>query len=363
MLTVLIVGLFLWYRRQRTRSRQDPIEAIEVFEGQLPHVYVQQGVHSSNAKTWTSSNAASNLSQTSSGKSTTWDQGEFIPAPNVRLIRTLGRGSYGEVLLGKYAGAYVAVKKLHAWSSEAAEQDFFREVELCKSLHHPNIVQFLGVVLFPEMGVCSLCEFMERGDLFNVLQNPALELSWKMQKQRITIDTISGLLYLHSFAPPIIHRDLKSRNILIGQAFNAKLADFGLSRPIEAATMTVAGSNLWLAPEMIRGERYTEKADIFSFGILLSELDTRRLPYHDCVDANGAPLIGVTIAHRVAFEHLRPSLSPNCPELIRTIFVQCTVPQPHRRPSADHLLRVLENGFIAQGYRKSKSTSNMDDSP
>uniref|UniRef100_H3G6I1 Protein kinase domain-containing protein n=1 Tax=Phytophthora ramorum TaxID=164328 RepID=H3G6I1_PHYRM len=89
-----------------------------------------------------------------------------------------------------------------------------------------------------------------------------------------------ALTYLHSCAPPVIHRDLKSSNILLNQAMDAKVTDFGISRERIDATMTAGvGTSLWMAPEVMLGERYDDKADMFSFGVVLSELDQHTTPY------------------------------------------------------------------------------------
>lgn len=115
---------------------------------------------------------------------------------------------------------------------------------------------------------CFVTEFLERGDLFAVLRNPENRLTWAKPILRMTIDTSRGMAYLHSMKPPIIHRDLKSMNILVSSTWGTKVSDFGLSREKSVdETMSVTGTPLWLPPEMIRGERYTEKADVYSFGI------------------------------------------------------------------------------------------------
>ena len=104
--------------------------------------------------------------------------------------------------------------------------------------------------------------------------------------------------YLHSLTPPILHRDLKSHNLLVDNNWNVKVADFGLSRAQSTNTMSAAGTPQWSAPEVIRQEKYTTKADVYSFGVIVYELISRKVPY-----ANMGPL---TAARQVAYDHLRP---------------------------------------------------------
>lgn len=113
-----------------------------------------------------------------------------------------------------------------------------------------------------------MTEYLSRGDLYAVLRNPKYKLTWEEPVLRMMIDTARGMAYLHSMNPPIIHRDLKSMNILVSSTFSCKVSDFGLSREkADDETMSITGTPLWLPPEMIRGERYTEAADVYSFGI------------------------------------------------------------------------------------------------
>lgn len=214
---------------------------------------------------------------------------------------------------------------------------------------------------------CFVTEYLERGDLFAVLRNPKNKLTWAEPILGMTIATSRGMAYLHSMNPPIIHRDLKSMNILVSSTWVTKVSDFGLSREKSMdETMSVTGTPLWLPPEMIRGERYTEKADVYSFGIgmpsycfllrsglltlyiiatVLSELDTRKIPYHD-IKARGArnkKVSGSTLMHMVAYENLRPSLSSNCMKSVRELYERCTSDDQSIRPTFEEIVEYLED--------------------
>lgn len=103
--------------------------------------------------------------------------------------------------------------------------------------------------------------------------------------------------YLHSFRPPIVHRDLKSHNLLVDHNWNIKVGDFGLSRPQSLDLMTAAGTPQWTAPEVIRHDHYTTKADVYSFAIIIYELLSGKIPY--------GQLGPLAAAHKVAYENLR----------------------------------------------------------
>ncbi len=146
-----------------------------------------------------------------------------------------------------------------------------------ESLRHPNIVMFLGAsTKFPHLAL--VLEYCTHKSLWSVLHNPKIALPWDKRK-RIALEIARGMNYLHLFKPPIMHRDLKSLNILIDDSFTAKIADFGWTR-VKAKEMTEKiGTWQWMAPEVIDTRIYTEKADVYSYGIILWEIASRSPPY------------------------------------------------------------------------------------
>ena len=114
---------------------------------------------------------------------------------------------------------------------------------------------------------------------------------------KILLQCAQGMSYLHSFRPPIVHRDLKSHNLLVDHNWNVKVGDFGLSRLQSMDLMTAAGTPQWTAPEVIRHDHYTTKADVYSFSIIIYELLSGKIPYVEIGPLNAA--------HRVAYEGLR----------------------------------------------------------
>ena len=109
--------------------------------------------------------------------------------------------------------------------------------------------------------------------------------------------------------------------------------------------MTCVGSNLWLAPEMIRGEKFSESADIFSFGVVMTELDTEELPYHDLLGHDAHRMTGVALAHQVAYKNRRPTMLKDCFLKFDMLANWCMHPDPHKRPSARYV-RLLSSGRV-----------------
>jgi serine/threonine protein kinase len=146
-----------------------------------------------------------------------------------------------------------------------------------ESMRHPNICMFMGACTkTPHIAI--VLEYCSKGSLWSLIQNREINLTWD-DRRRLGLDVAKGMNYLHSFSTPVLHRDLKSLNVLIDDGYRAKLADFGWTR-LRADKMTgKIGTYQWMAPEVIANQAYTEKADVFSFGIILWELASREPPY------------------------------------------------------------------------------------
>lgn len=175
-------------------------------------------------------------------------------------------------------------------------------------LHHPNVVLFLGACT-KKPNLCLVLEYCTHRSLHHFLKNEdkhhiRITMSHVL---RFALDIARGVYYLHR-KQSIVQRDLKARNILVDESLNAKVADFGLSRVIdeeEANKLTACGTPAWTAPEVVRMEQYTEKVDVYSFGIIMWELITRQEPY------GGRK--GVQIAYAAAEQGLRPDIPSYCP--------------------------------------------------
>ncbi|EGZ17901.1 hypothetical protein PHYSODRAFT_499386 [Phytophthora sojae] len=264
-----------------------------------------------------------------------------IDYDSVTLAKKIAQGAFGEVWVGQYRSARVAVKRLiQEQVTLAASEDFVREVKLMAWLEHPKIVQFVGVAWTKLVDMLAVIEYMDGGDLRTLLDKKSPKrLPWeegglKLQYAR---DTIDAIVYLHSLSPVIIHRDLKSRNILLDSKKGAKLGDFGVSATKRQNDMTAGvGTTRWLAPEIARGEgKYTEAVDVYSFGIILSELDTHQLPFADAkTRGTGAPLNDMAILQGVSSGELLVTMSPTCPRNLEALARRCMSLDPSHRPAA-----------------------------
>ncbi|XP_010486179.1 PREDICTED: mitogen-activated protein kinase kinase kinase YODA-like [Camelina sativa] len=195
----------------------------------------------------------------------------------------IGQGSCGTVYHGLWFGSDVAIKVFSKQEySEEVIQSFRQEVSLMKRLRHPNVLLFMGAVTSPQR-LCIVSEFLPRRSIFHLLQRSSLKLDWR-RRIRLALDIARGMNYLHRCSPPIIHRDLKSSNLLVDRDWTVKVANFGLSRIKHETYLTTKsgkGTPQWMAPEVLRNESSDEKSDIYSFGVVLWELATEKIPWEN----------------------------------------------------------------------------------
>ncbi|KAG7384812.1 hypothetical protein PHYPSEUDO_002198 [Phytophthora pseudosyringae] len=268
-----------------------------------------------------------------------------MPYESITCQRALCKGSSGEVWVCEHNGQQVAVKRLLQTREQKAEhvQAFAEEIELTASLDHPNIVGFIGVAWNTLNNLVMVLDYVPMGSLQRYLHQNADLLSWARDKIHMAVGIAQALGYLHGHTPSLIHRDLKSNNILLTHMLEPILIDFGVSRGTVELTMTAGvGTPYWTAPEILEGKRYTEQADIYSFGVVLSELDTGKIPYHDALTENGGKVKPVQILQDVVSGTLRPSFSEDCPPRIRRIGSACLAQDPSSRPTAQQLIKDLE---------------------
>ncbi|CAI5705607.1 unnamed protein product [Peronospora effusa] len=261
-----------------------------------------------------------------------------IPSDELNYTRKIARGAFGEVWLALHGKDLVAVKKLITVEGTSV-QDFVSELNLLASLSHRCILTLIGACWDDELtDIQIVMEYMDSGDLLSVLRtNPPSVLTWENGKVAYCVQVCEAVYYLHSLQPALIHRDIKSRNILVDSVKGAKLSDFGESRERTVArTMTAGvGTARWVAPEIILGEDYSELADIYSLGVLLTEMDTHQIPYQTL------GLEESMIVQQVAVGKLRPKVSDTCPEVVRRLTHECLQYDPSLRPSAARVLQTL----------------------
>jgi len=213
----------------------------------------------------------------------------------------------------------------------------------------PHIVRFYGATL-GEPHSCVVMELCARGDLLNALQNTAITVNWKGVLDWAT-QIVEGINCLHNWEPQIVHRDLKTLNLLLGDDWNIKIADFGLSRFTTGDEQNLTtlgklrGTYTYTAPEVYLGVPFSTKSDIYSLGIILWEIGYRCVigshskPYSEYKQIFTKPY---QILMQAAKQKRRPSIPPLCPSAIRSIITVCWAEKPEDRPSSNQLLSMLD---------------------
>jgi len=290
-----------------------------------------------------SGNIKSHASSSSSASNANVADDEFhgldINYNDIELRESIGSGTYGQVFKCRYKGKQLALKKVFVpeGAMERAEmlEDFAKELGILSVLRHERIVQFKGAVRkMPVFALLfELCEGCV-GTLLRMVRRRKVSVTWSIC---ITIakDCAEAVSYLHSLRPRILHRDLKSENLLLTSRFRCKLTDFGLSRVYEGRrrTMTVCGTPCWVAPEIFRGEAYNEKIDVYSFGVVLWELFTGRKPYQNYES--------VELPWRVGKKGLRPPLLKHVPPSVNRLMRDCWAESPGMRPTFPEIEKRL----------------------
>uniref|UniRef100_M4C2E7 Protein kinase domain-containing protein n=1 Tax=Hyaloperonospora arabidopsidis (strain Emoy2) TaxID=559515 RepID=M4C2E7_HYAAE len=299
-----------------------------------------------------------------------WEDEEIaairIPFEKVTSTKLISYGGHGQVYLGTYCGDQVAVKRLLPDKRKELHEvnTFLAEIKMMASVEHPRIVRLIGAAWDSLTDLCAVSEFMHGGDLHSLLKRfeefEKRPHGFDYDKARIALQVAHALVYLHSLVPIVLHRNLKSMNILLSAKLEAKITDFGMSRQWNVDTMTAGvATALWMAPEVVMGERYDTSADIFSFGVVLSELDSHLLPYRETWSENGQQLSNIAILTMITLgQQRRIKFSPNVPSELVSLGHACVDLDPTRRPSASELLYRLQTIFrmyeiYTIGYNKS----------
>nr|XP_045009898.1 mitogen-activated protein kinase kinase kinase 7 isoform X2 [Jaculus jaculus] len=256
---------------------------------------------------------------------------EEIDYKEIEVEEVVGRGAFGVVCKAKWRAKDVAIKQIE---SESERKAFIVELRQLSRVNHPNIVKLYGACLNP---VCLVMEYAEGGSLYNVLHGAeplpyytaAHAMSWCLQCSQ-------GVAYLHSMQPKaLIHRDLKPPNLLLVAGGTVlKICDFGTACDIQTHMTNNKGSAAWMAPEVFEGSNYSEKCDVFSWGIILWEVITRRKPF----DEIGGPAFRIMWA---VHNGTRPPLIKNLPKPIESLMTRCWSKDPSQRPSMEEIVKIM----------------------
>jgi hypothetical protein len=299
-----------------------------------------------------------------------------IPFSELTLKTLIGGGGFGQVWSAVWRGTPVAVKVLSASNQKenvpvAILQEFAAEINMLSGMRHPNICLYIGASLEPP-NRAIVTELAANGSLWEALRSPLkapytlpdihssgywpIELydpallekvdrrsimsppsgtwPWALVR-RVAEGAARGMNYLHCGKPAVLHRDLKSANVLLDESYIPKVCDFGLSRlNNEENSMTGnCGTVQWMAPEILANQKYAEPADVYSYGIILWELLTRECPYEG--------MNSIQCAMAVLNRGAKPEIPVWCPTRFALLIARCIDKDPHNRPSFQEILDIF----------------------
>ncbi|KAL1539738.1 serine threonine-protein kinase [Salvia divinorum] len=285
------------------------------------------------------------------------------------IKNAIAHGTYGTVYKGVYDAQDVAVKVLE-WGedgmttpdeSDALQTSFRQEVAVWHKLDHPNVTKFVGASVgttnlklpsegtlaasfnsLPSRACCAVVEYVPGGTLKKLLIGNSRKKLAFQSVVRLALDLARGLSYLHSMK--IVHRDVKTENMLLDAHGTLKIADFGVAR-VEAQNprdMTGNTGTLgYMAPEVLDGKPYNRKCDVYSFGICLWEIYCCNMPYLNLSFAE--------VSAAVVQQNLRPEIPRCCPTPLANIIRRCWDANPENRPEMDEVVGVLEAVETSKG--------------
>lgn len=273
---------------------------------------------------------------------------EEIQPHEIKMIECIGEGTTATVFLAMYKGQQVAVKEIRSVQEGRIDastlQAVQRELRVLSQVAHPNILRFIGLVS-DCFRLRFVLEYCSGGSLFELLHNHwDVPITWA-QRVNMLCDTASASAYLHSFSPPVLHRDLKSLNLMLKTEFNSKvdtppikLADFGYARVYERAMTQCVGTKHWMAPEVLMSTVYTSKADVFSFAMVVFEVCCRHVPFETLDPTAVAAQLMTGVRPDLTDPAIVPKQTP--PQLLK-LAAACWAQEPSDRPSFDEIFDIL----------------------
>eukprot|EP00638_Chattonella_subsalsa_P022435 CAMPEP_0117860422 /NCGR_PEP_ID=MMETSP0950-20121206/3761_1 /TAXON_ID=44440 /ORGANISM="Chattonella subsalsa, Strain CCMP2191" /LENGTH=1162 /DNA_ID=CAMNT_0005710567 /DNA_START=381 /DNA_END=3869 /DNA_ORIENTATION=+ len=299
------------------------------------------------------------------------DQLHVIDPAKIMLHTIIGQGTFGRVWSGVWGSSQVAVKEFEMAQEAVVEgsimkdflvADTIGEAAIMSVLRHPKILRLFGCSLTSK-AIWIVSELCDCGNLRQLLDNRKKRLSTR-RRLKLALDITEGMLYLHTSDPPIIHRDLKSHNVFVSEVnkkksgkagdYIAKIGDLGSARARHPdhrnKTMTWrVGSACWLSPEVIDQAHYSEKSDVYAFGMVLWEIATRDPLYQGLTEQQ--------ILFKVSAEGLRPPPVEGCPW--NQIMQLCWNQNPDHRPTFRYLMNYFQDlvlHYSNKGYNRSPTS-------
>ncbi|KAF5774463.1 putative protein kinase RLK-Pelle-CrRLK1L-1 family [Helianthus annuus] len=279
----------------------------------------------------------------------------------------IGHGGFGKVYKGKISdgttNTYYAIKRLH-FKSHQGETEFWVEVEMLSRLRHCNIVPLIGYCNEGKK-MALVYEYMQNGTLYDHLHKKGTVLTWS-QRLKICLGAARGLDYLHTGTGTqhgVIHRDVKSSNILLDQNYAAKIADFGLAKigptnqKCTYVSTTVKGTFGYMDPNYFNTGRLTRKSDVYAFGVVLLEVLSGRPALDASLDEGLAvwaqELIRRGRVTQIISSSLRDHISKSSLKEFSRIAVRCLISHPNQRPTMTEVVGSLDRALSFQERKAS----------
>lgn len=266
----------------------------------------------------------------------------IIDIKNYEIKERIDSGGYSEEYkaLDKSIGEMVVLKRILTKNSSKFKQSFIREVSIMASVEHPFLLELIGFSIKYPLTIVT--KYYPNGSLYSYRQTQRGKIKLNnTQRTLIAMGIAHSMMYLHSLG--IIHRDLKSLNILLDDQLLPKLCDFGIARYVSNNTELMThqiGTSLWMAPEMFLNEGdYGPEVDVYSFSIILYELLTNEVPWLN--------LSRDMIVKKVFVEQRRPEIPRNTPSGLKSLIKMCWAQDPKSRPSFREIYEMFANGDVA----------------
>ncbi|XP_034660220.1 putative mitogen-activated protein kinase kinase kinase 7-like [Drosophila subobscura] len=263
----------------------------------------------------------------------------------LQISQRLGCGGFGAVYRGRWRSQKIAVKKFY----ERIEESIEREITQLARVAHENIVKLFGMATFKDE-TYLLMEYVEGGSLHDFLYGAVRREYTVQEATNWALQCAEAVAYLHAMTPrPMLHRDIKPHNMLLtGIPGRLKICDFGTVTDMHSSMSNARGTPAYMAPEVIMGRKYTDKCDVYSWGVMLWELMSRRPPFSHMENPNQvAVMLAAGLGDRPDMDAVRA----DCPEAIKQLIRRCWSKEPLERCSMQQVVKFLNDMGVSSDYK------------
>ncbi|SPP83091.1 blast:Putative mitogen-activated protein kinase kinase kinase 7-like [Drosophila guanche] len=263
----------------------------------------------------------------------------------LQISQRLGFGGFGAVYSGRIRNQKIAVKKFY----EVIEESIAREIAQLARVAHENIVKLFGMATYNDE-TYLLMEYVEGGSLHDFLYGAVRREYTVPEATNWALQCAEAVAYLHAMTPrAMLHRDIKPHNMLLtGIPGRLKICDFGTVTDLHSYMSNARGTPAYMAPEVIKGRRYTDKCDVYSWGVMLWELMSRRPPFSHMENPNQ---VAVMLAAGMGARPDMDAVRSDCPEAIKQLIRRCWRQEPLERCSMQQVVAVLNEMGVSSDYK------------